>query len=160
MFSAELLAKFQNQLALLWQAHSQAEAIRIWTRRAEWRGSHKWFGRRQAELEKVFREVQEFLNEYPKADTVVPATLAVPVSFSDLRACYQVFLDAVTVIQAGWIDTQTAAEEAGQSDAEDFCDDYVTDNVDRVMSLNRDLALLDRAGNDQAAILIFDRDQR
>jgi ferritin len=157
MFSQELIQAIAEQIGVIYQAQSATQAMRIWTRSQNWEGSHKWFGRRFKDLESDSREILEFVAEYVKVVPTIPGTDAVLCSASDLKGTYATFLDWALKIKDGYVGVQAMATAEDQTDAATWFDHLVEDVIDRIESLNTDMAELTRAGTDQAALLIFDK---
>lgn len=160
MFSTELIAAIKGQVTLIYQAQSATQAVRIWTRSEDWKGSHKWFGRRFRDMESDSREILEFGMEYMKTPQIIPATAEVPCEASDLKDAYSKFLGWCEKIQTGYMEIQAMANAEDQTDVSDWFDHLVESGVDRIEGLNTDMKYLTRSGTEQAALELFDKKKK
>lgn len=156
MLSPELIKRFKTQAEIEMNAASQAFALRQWTKNAGWGGSHKWFGREQADALRRVNGIGKFLLTYCQVDFSIPAASECPAVAMDLPDAFAKWRDCLLMAQEGWKSIASAADEGKSKDAEEFTDRYLDSNIREIKKLNRFMNVLEASRGNVAALMIFD----
>lgn len=130
------------------QTEMEVRALRIATRKRQYKGFHKFCKHIQDGLEEDARELREVICEYADAVPEVSATKAVACSFGLLSDVVDRLLAAAESLQAGWENISSEAQAASANAVDALADEYMEDLTDLIMELDRlKNAFLEAAGD-------------
>lgn len=155
----ELLNLLRTQAEIEFNAHSLGLALSLWAKSYGWAGTHKWLGRFSVAERKHVKGILKFIADYAGEKVSLPAAVECSCEATNLPDVYGQVLGAVRASQSGWMAISAAAAKEGERAVEEFCDDYLDDNIDMIKRLTRFGRLLEAAKGDIAAAFAFDKER-